>query len=359
MPLIRVAAPDLLVGDTCALMNELVQATRNGRATSLLAAMCHDAVRIFIARDVLIEVERDLPDYAADRRLDPHAVMAAWNRLYKPLITVVDGPGAWADDSPAVQSVLARHPVDAPTARLAATLAPCHVLTEDPDLTDYGLGDRDWLPLAHAFANQAELELVSSAVAVPTVIVAGLGTELSRAAMRLPAVWRYLLAAGLLGVAYLWQIDGRARRQLEKAGAVALRVGKVVGPPLLELTERHGEAMNIRRDRLVVPDHVRRLPEQIARQLALAPSHGMLAADVAREVDHDGNLKERTAAVRAVLQSSDACVQVTRGRWRLGNPPSIDASTLTPDDVLQWLARAHRATLPELAAGPAVGGPRL
>jgi hypothetical protein len=353
MPLIRVAPPDLLVGDTCALMNELVQATRNGHATSLLAAICHDAVRVYITRDVLIEIERDLPDYAVDRRVDPQAVMAAWGLLYRPLIIVVDVPDTWADGSPAVRSVLARHPVDAPTARLAATLAPCHVLTEDPDLTDYGFGDRDWLPLAHAFANQAELELVGSVVAVPTVIVAGLGTEFTRAAMRLPALWRYLLVTGLLGIAYLWQQDGRARRHLEKAGAVASRIGKVAGPTLVELMTRHGEAVNARRDRLVAPDHDRRLPEQIARHLAFAPLDGLLASDIAREVDHDGNLKDRTTAVRAVLQGSDAYVEVTRGRWRLGVPPSSDASTLTPDEVGQWIARAHRATLPQLETPPA------
>jgi hypothetical protein len=266
-PLIRVSPPGLLVGDTGALMNELVQATRNGRPTSLLIGMCQDTVRVFISRDVLTEVERDLPGYAVNRGLDPRVVLVTWFGSYKPLIAVVDVPGSWAADNPVVQAVVDRHATDAPTARLATALAPCHVLTEDGDLTDYGLGDKDWLPLAHAFANQAELEWISSVVALPTVIVAALGADLGQKAVRLPVAGRYLLLAGLLGIAYVWQKDGRARRHLQKAGVITKRVATVAGPPLLELTERYVEGAAVQADRAVRPTDARGLPEQIARDL--------------------------------------------------------------------------------------------
>jgi hypothetical protein len=353
----RLGQPGLFVGDTGVLMNEVVQATRSGRATSLLVAMCQDTVRVHIARHVLIEVERDLPGFARGRGLDPHLVMASWNRLYKPLIVVVDVPDTWADDNQAVQSVVNRHPVDAPTARLAAALAPCYALIEDPDLTDYGLGDRNWLPLTHAFANQAEVELVGSMVAIPASVMVAMGTDLGRAAIRLPVALRCLVVAGLLGVAYLWQKDGRARRHMQKSGEAASRVAKVAGPPLLELLERHGESMTTQQDRLVPADEIRGLAEQIARELALAPDHGLLAVDIARVVDFPGNLKARTSAVRTLLEGSNAYNQVARGRWLLGSRTRAITSTLTPDDIAQWLARAHRATLPqpsrEVARAPA------
>ncbi len=351
-PLFRVALPDLLVGDTCALMNEVVQATRNGRPTSLLASMCLDAARVLISRHVLIEIERDLPAYAADRRLDPQTVMAVWTRQYRPLITVVDVPDTWAADSPAVQAVVDRHPVDAPTARLAVALAPCYVLTEDPDLTDYGLGDRDWLPLAHAFANRAELELVGTTAAIPAALVAALGADLGRAAVRLPVVWQCLFAAGLLGLAYRWQKDGRVRRHLAKAGVVVSRAVEVAAPPLLELVERHAQGEVIRLDRVVAPEGLRPLPEQVARELALAPVAGLLAVDIARAVDHEGNLKTRTAAVRATVQDSGTYTQVTRGRWRLGIGPLSGSSTLTHEQLAEWITRAHRDTLPPRSRGP-------
>jgi hypothetical protein len=348
-PLIRVSPPGLLVGDTGALMNELVQATRNGRPTSLLIGMCQDTVRLFISRDVLTEVERNLPGYAADRGLDPRAVLLTWFKSYKPLIAVVDVPGSWAADNPVVQAVVDRHATDAPTARLATALAPCHVLAEDGDLTDFGLGDKDWLPLAHAFANQAELEWISSVVALPTVIVAALGADLGQKAVRLPVAGRCLLVAGLLGIAYIWQKDGRTRRHLQKAGVTIKRVAKVAGPPLLELADRYVLGAAVQADRAVPSTDVRGLPEQIARELALAPPRGLRAADIARTVQYPGNLKVRTAAVHAALDGCDAFAQVSRGRWRVGDAPTADASTLAPDDYVIWLARAHRTTLPQLS----------
>jgi hypothetical protein len=273
-PLIRVASPDLLVGDTCAVMNELVQATRNGYATSLLVAMCLDAVRVVISRHVLLEIQRDLPGYAADRGLDLRVVMAVWKRQYEPLTTIVDVPDTWAADSDVVRAVVDRHPVDSPTARLALALAPCFVLTEDSDLTDYGLSDRDWLSLAHAFANRAEMELVGTAVGVPAAVVGALGAELGRAAVRLPVLWRCLLAAGLLGVAYAWHKDGRTRRHLAKAGDVVSRAVEVAGPPLAELMERQSVGTAVRLDRTVLCKRARPLPEQIARDSPLLRCRG-------------------------------------------------------------------------------------
>jgi hypothetical protein len=78
-PFVRLAPPSLLIGDTGALMGEVVQSTRRGYLTSLMVALYHDSVRLFIARHVLDEVERDLPGYAAGLRVDPKLAMTRWN----------------------------------------------------------------------------------------------------------------------------------------------------------------------------------------------------------------------------------------------------------------------------------------
>jgi hypothetical protein len=78
----------LFIGDTGALMIDVVQATRRGQLTSLLAAIHHDAALLYVARHVLIEVERDLPLYAQrpKRPVDPDAAMKTWRTLYAPYI---------------------------------------------------------------------------------------------------------------------------------------------------------------------------------------------------------------------------------------------------------------------------------
>ncbi|MEV0216569.1 hypothetical protein [Micromonospora sp. ALFpr18c] len=46
----------ILVGDTCALVNEVFEGTRRASLTSLLAALHHGAVRLYVPRHVLDEV---------------------------------------------------------------------------------------------------------------------------------------------------------------------------------------------------------------------------------------------------------------------------------------------------------------
>ncbi|MET8352513.1 hypothetical protein [Micromonospora sp. NPDC005206] len=208
----RVAPPTLLVGDTCALMNDVVQGTRNGRLTSLIVALDHDTYRLVISMHVLTEVERDLPGYAADRGVDAVEAVRRWRRYYLQYARVVDVPDEWGTTHPQVAEVEQRHPTDAPTARLAAALAQCCVLTEDGDLTDYGFGSYNWLPLTHAGANHAEFEMAVTAVGLPTAVTSlaiwEMGRTLARAPRGLQATTMLLAAAA----AYWWQKDGRAQR---------------------------------------------------------------------------------------------------------------------------------------------------
>ncbi|HEY9470335.1 MAG TPA: hypothetical protein VIQ76_12055, partial [Propionibacteriaceae bacterium] len=144
--LFRVAPSTLLVGDTGALMNDIVQGTRNGRLTSLNVAMEKDTFRLFISQHVLIEVERDLPRHAARGGVDVELAVRRWRHYYLPFIRIVKVPEMWGATHPNVGEVARRHSSDLATAQLAAALAPCCVLAEDSDLTDYGFGMHEWLP---------------------------------------------------------------------------------------------------------------------------------------------------------------------------------------------------------------------
>lgn len=87
----------LLVGDACALMSDVVSATRNGRLTSLLAALHHDAALLYVSRHVLNEIARELPKVAqrVKHAVDPELAVHYWRTLYAPCVRVVDVPDSW------------------------------------------------------------------------------------------------------------------------------------------------------------------------------------------------------------------------------------------------------------------------
>jgi hypothetical protein len=168
--LTRLGDPRIHVGDTGVLLNEVVQFTRNRRLTSLLASLEQGTALLFVPRHVLGEMETDLAPYAADRGVDPATTVRQWRDLYLPRIRVVDVPDTWAAEDQRVRAVVARHATDAPTARLAVTLAPCYCFVQDGDLTANGLGNANWLPLAHASANLAQMELFADLPRLPTIL---------------------------------------------------------------------------------------------------------------------------------------------------------------------------------------------
>lgn len=335
-------------------MQEAVQGARQGQLTSMLAALEHDTARLYVARHVLAEVERDLPAYAHGRGIDPARAVARWRLFYLPYIRVVDVPETWGREDARVASVAARHPVDAPTARLAAALAPCHALVEDPDLADYGFGVRPepdsrqsmWLDLAHGSANQAQIDLAGGAVWFPSALGLELVKGAARVVARLPG-WAQLALCLAAGAAlYWWHTSGRAAQEIGRARTVARRVGDAVLPIAEVILDRALAAQETWRSDVVTGGPVS-LSERIARRLALA-DEPMTAAELARLIDWPGPLRARETAIRAELRSCTAFVQTTRGRWRLGEPASDQESAVTDVQVIDWLRRAHRR--PPLAA---------
>ena len=347
IPLVRVAPVRLWVGDTGPLMQEVVQAVSRAVLTSMLAALDHDTARLYVARHVLTEVERDLPGYAESRGVDPARALAMWKMFYLPYVVVVDIPPEWGQLDDRVAQVAARHLVDLPTAQLAAALAPCHALVDDADLADHGIGNRQdprsgasrWLVLAHGSANQAQLDMAGGAVWVPSV----LGAELAKGAVslltRLPDWAKVTVALAAGAILYWWQASGRASEQLGRARTLAHRVGEVVLPIAATIVERALAAEQSWRENVVVTGPVT-LAERIARRLALADDP-MTAAELAREIEDTGSLRSRETAIRQELRSCPAFTQASRGRWRLGSLASDREPAVTPELVVAWLRRAH------------------
>jgi hypothetical protein len=342
LPLVRFGRPRLLVGDTGVLMNEVVQGTRRGELTSLLAALYHDAARLYVAEHVLGEMERDLPGFAQRRGVDPTLAVTRWHTLYLPDITVVTVPETWGDGDDRVDRVANRHPVDLPTARLAVALAPCHGLIQDPDLTDNGFGDPNWLPLTLASANQAEMELVGTVTRVPTVLAIELAKAAGRTFAKLPQ-WAQaiLLLAGLAGL-YWWENSGKASQHVGRARELTGKAIEVIAPLAATVFERHAEAQVTWEMNVIQRAVHRTLSEQIARLLAEA-DRAMTATELAKRLNLRGALGERGDAIRAELRRWDAFTEVSRGRWRLGSRASTAGAAIQPGDVAEWLHRAHRS----------------
>lgn len=326
-------------------MNDVVQAARRERLTSLLAALHLDSVLLYIPRHVLIELERNLPMYSRKlkRPVDPALAMSCWSKWYAPCIRVVDVPRTWGAGDQRVQAVAERHQPDAPTARLAATLADCYVLARDGDLTKNQFGVHEHLPLLHAAGNQGEKNYLDQMAGVPVALGGALVQAGARGFRRLPLPVQALvgLAAGV--ALYRWQRGGRAGQDLQRLGRAAGSVLEILGPPLQQLNQRLRDSEEVWQEHLVTSPETRSIPEQVARILAFAPDEGLLARDIASELEIPGSLKARTTLVRASLDGCEAFSEVTPWRWRLGHPVSDEPPQLPAEMLAEWLRRTHIA----------------
>lgn len=336
---VRVCAPHVWVGDSGPLMKDVCRSMRGRQVTSLLAALHYDAARLFIARHVLEEVEQHLPRFAAKATGDAAAALDCWRRVYLPYIRVVDVPQWWGAEHLGARRVSASDPDDHPTAQLAVALAPCGVIAEDRDLIDHGFGDQEWLQVTHASANQAYIELWASAVYPPSRAVLELAQGAARLFGRLPQWAQLLLASVLVAFTVWWQHDGRAVRQMDRVRGGAAELARLVGPPLTQIAQDRDRAVKSWDRHEFTASEPRLVGEQIARLLAVA-SGPLLAVDLARQVRAGGTtLKERTAVVRRVLAATPAFIQVSRGRWELGMPATVEPPNLTPTEIVDWVRR--------------------
>jgi hypothetical protein len=352
----------ILIADSGMLMGEVMQSSRpphgsraEGRITSLLWALHRGGAVLLLPRHVLDEVERDLP-----RRATQHDnVESAYQRLrtlYLPRARIVDVPEDWGNGDPRVEAVEQRHAVDAPTARLAVALGYSFLLAEDPDLCAQAqLGFSAWLQVAHAAANETEVEMIGLGVSIP-VSAAGeaIGAASRRIAASSPAA-KWVMLAGLLilaaGAAW-WVRSGNAGKFIERARPVLRELGDTFGPPLAETFTRYETGKTVFAQAAVPPANTTTLAERIARVLVFWSSPA-LAEDIARELEVPGNLRDRTRLVRSELRGCKAFTEVTRGRWMLGDHSGYVSAPLPPIEIVEYHDRLHKNIQRPHKASPA------
>ncbi len=351
----------ILIADSGMLMGEVLQGSRGGgRITSLLWALHRGGAVLLLPRHVVEEVERDLP-----RRAKPgDDIELAYRRLrtlYLPRARVIDVPADWGEGDSRVAAVAARHPADLPAARLAVALGVCFLLSEDKDLCDpAGLGVGAWLQVAHAAANETEMETIYFGFSVPVTAVSETARVVSRRIAAAPPAGKWMVAgvALALGAVALWLVrSGRATAIADRVRPVVREIGEIYGPPLMETLERHQRGRTVFAEAAVPPPDSTTLAERIARVLAFCGSP-VLAEDIARRLDGPGALRDRTRLVRAELLGCGAFVQVRRGRWTLGEPGGGPAAPLPLTEMGDYLERLHKnARRPRHGdRAPAAGG---
>ena len=342
----------IVIADSGMLMGEVMQSSRNpsgspgGRITSLLWALYRGGAVLVVPRHVLAEVERDLPRRATVTD-DVELAYRRLRTLYLPRARIVDVPADWGDSDPRVEAVAARHPADLPAARLAVALGTCFLLSEDPDLCDPpGLGFAAWLEVAHAAANETEVATIYFGASIPVNITGEAVRAASRriAAAAPAAKWAMLGAGLILVTAGVWLVcSGKTGKLAERARPVVRHIGEVYGPPLAETFARYERGRVVFAAAAVRPAAAVTLAERIARVLAFRGSP-VLAEDIARELGAPGNLRDRTRLVRVELRRCIAFVEVSRGRWMLGEPGGAPAAPLPFTEVVDYLDRVHKNT---------------
>lgn len=327
-----------LVGDTGALMKDVCRSLRGEQFTSLLAGLQIGSGRLYIARHVQQEMNRNLPGFAHDRGHSPDAAVARWQEYYLPRTWIVDVPETWGQHHPGTAAVAARHDTDLPTARLATALT-CPVVGEDRDLIDHGFGDRNWLPVAHHVANEALIIEAGYMVGLPTAVLAQGSTAIARHLSRAPVWAQLVLLCAAAALLRRWQTNGQAGRHLRRAGSAALRAAEWAEPRVEQALARRAESDQAWQEQRVTTSATRLLSEYLAEALSVAPTPP-LAADLARQLPGPGPLAARTVAIRSVLLSNPAFHQVTRGRWQLGEHGSTADVPTAAALQTAWLRRA-------------------
>jgi hypothetical protein len=219
-------------------------------------------------------------------------------------------------------------------------LAPCYCFVQDGDLTANGLGNANWLSLAHASANGPDGALRRPA-APPTILTWELLKAGGRGFTRLPLPAQVAVGVIGSGLVYRWSKSDRAAQQLDRVRRAVGKVGAVAMPIIGILVERHQHAQQTWAAHQVTSARNRSVEERIARVLALGPSQGMLAGEVARQVETNGNLKRRTAAVRELLRTAPAFTEITRSRWQLGERAGAWSGSVPGTAIHDWIRRAH------------------
>ncbi|MDA8385155.1 MAG: hypothetical protein M0Z88_02690 [Actinomycetota bacterium] len=270
---VRGSGPAIIITDSGALMGDVVRSSRGPLLTSLLWAIHRDGAQLVLPRHVIEEVEGRLQRRVTQTD-DLDLAFCRLHTLYLPYATVIDEvPDHWASDDPRVLALAARDPSDLPAAQLAVALGCAYLFAEDPDLCDSpGLGVNEWLPIAHAAANDAEVTMASVGVGLPLTVT----TESVRAAWRGVSKTQREVQLAILGVmillAFWFFASGRGRRTYEASRPIAKSLLDALGPPFEEIAERRTVGREVFARTVIAPSQDRCLGEVIANVLVAESS---------------------------------------------------------------------------------------
>lgn len=307
------------IGDTSALISEVMMSVRTSRPSPLLIAMNVGVVRMHAGQHVWAEVPRVLSDLADNGRLDRQAAEELWWSEYVPMIRVVDTGGL--PSSPSAISLAERDPSDVPTARLRDLLAPIVVLASDDDLIATGLAHETWwravdaaLPVATAGG--------SVYLGLHAAILAGHGVIATTRAilrwLRDPWVQCAVLAAGL-GLAITrdhWQPALRHRTEHVRS---RIRDTSEAGWELIESLGAQLRSAFDAWDHAITGIAGESLAHAVAHVLCrTGPATRRGIAESLWPGASESELRRHTSTLRSELEGCSAFFEVSRGRWQCG-----------------------------------------
>jgi len=314
--------PAPLVVDADVLIRNLEYAVKKDYAPALLGQASgtyslFTGVALFATPQVVEETERHLPEIVA-RTGNRDEVARVWGEMFLPRIRVVPvDMGEIADQR--IDGVTALHPNDAPTAALAALLAPAVLLTDNrKHFLPFGLDETKTDAVAiDAFA-VGELRAGLQAASIVPRVSAIAAVEGSKKLVRALGPEITLIIGLILIGAFAWylttQRGQRVRGQL-------MEFGRIYGPPLMAEVEKRIDAGN-RLTAFAVDEPVPQTPlNLIARRLAVGePS--MTSAEIVRELAMHSlsfrGAKNQVTAARAWLARHACFTEGPRGHWSLG-----------------------------------------
>jgi hypothetical protein len=303
--------PQLGILDTNTIFNDLNYQLRHGRAEGAMVASARSgALRLVASSHVFGEVYERAPTQER-RGFSTEKLLDLFEGSYLPFIDFVDLSGMPVGER--AKAVADADADDLPTAQLALALAPCHVYTDDPDLTQAGFGqERNWLRLVRGAERTMQVDQAML-----------LAAELARWGWRKVAPWlgRQLretrstdvLLGGAIGVLTLSLLSTGGLERLGKtidAGerfiAGAGELGASAGLGLLGERVRQTGFLS---QCLVPADGTSSQEARLARELA---SRGPLELD-----ELSAALAVKPHEAEAILKSLPCFVPELSG-WRLG-----------------------------------------
>jgi hypothetical protein len=318
-------SPAPVVVDADVLLRNVDYAVHKGYSPALLAQASANyslfsGVVLFAAPEVGGEVFRHLPDIASRRHVSVMEVQDLWNSLIVPNVRFV--PVDLEDDFDPRVAHIRKDPAsssDAPTAALAALLAPVVLLTDNRrHFRPFGLSDVKSDAIALDLFTLGRFGIgARGAVMFPTVAGSATIEGTKRLSVALGRDLSLLIGLVALGALALFLTTDRGRSFRAKMAEVA----RQVGPPLQALMEEVGSAGERVEAFAVEAVGEPRAISLVARHLAVGQAR-MATGEIAQFLRESGfrfqGGASHATATRAWLERESCFHEVSWGHWALG-----------------------------------------